>query len=49
MKRVTLLSIVFLLAGVATAQQPPKTTETIEVTAPHLSNPMGSVASVASE
>ncbi|PYQ28062.1 MAG: hypothetical protein DMF57_17830 [Acidobacteria bacterium] len=33
MKRVTLLSIVFLLAGVATAQQPPKTTETIEVTA----------------
>src|SRR5713226_9484007 len=33
MKRVTLLSIVFLLAGVASAQQPPKTSETIEVTA----------------
>src|SRR5713226_6604957 len=33
MKRVTLLSIAFLLAGVASAQQPPKTSETIEVTA----------------
>lgn len=33
MKRVTLLSIAFLLAGIAAAQQPAKTTETIEVTA----------------
>src|SRR5437899_5256756 len=33
MKRVTLLSIAFLLAGIAAAQQPPKTSETIEVTA----------------
>src|SRR5713226_9939555 len=31
MKRVTLLSIVFLLAGVASAQQPPKTSHTIFV------------------